>query len=108
MTRHFYLLALLATPSAYCVENLTNVTLPNTAELRALYRSKKPVACYAFIDEGANFQNCIKNSTAALSTSNVSYEDFTLGQLRLLATRSKAGSARMKYAKQILRAIGQK
>lgn len=71
-----------------------------------MFRDEKPIACYAFIDEENTYDRCVTNSMKALATSNISYQDFTVGQLRLLATRSPRNSKRMQYAKHILASIG--
>ncbi|MCC3803989.1 hypothetical protein IB292_02950 [Vibrio parahaemolyticus] len=81
-------------------------SLPSSKEIVSMYRAEKPIACYAFIDEGNTYNKCVTNSMEALSTSNVSYQDFTVGQLKLLATRSPNNSKRMQYAKYILASIG--
>lgn len=99
-------IALIALFSTVSSANGLSQTLPDAKSILNSFKLKESIGCYPLIDEGANYTKCLHNSNNALASMNIDYETFTLGQLRLLATRSPIHSSRMQNARFILSAIG--
>ncbi|MEZ8733916.1 hypothetical protein [Vibrio sp. 10N.239.312.D08] len=83
-------------------------SLPSPKQLKSMFNAKEDLGCLPLIEEGNTYHKCLESSRIALNSNsyNLDYETFTLGQLKLLATRSPINSKRMQNAKYVLRSIG--
>lgn len=88
--------------------NTESPGLPGPKQIKSMFNAKEEVGCLPLIEEGNTYHKCLESSRNALNSNsyNLDYETFTLGQLKLLATRSPINSKRMQHAKYVLRSIG--
>lgn len=106
MYKLFLISALITMPVQ--AANTKQPSLPGPKQLKSMFNAKDDLGCLPLIEEGETYDKCLESSRIALNSNsyNLDYETFTLGQLKLLATRSPLNSKRMQHAKYILRSIG--